>query len=89
MTPVEILTIAYAMLTGLGVINVAVYGPVGASGTTVEISQPYKEDGKLVGRTMMDPDIAAQQCPAGYEMKRQETRPDGNKVLLVSTLRCF
>jgi hypothetical protein len=83
------LTVAYAILTGLGVINVAVYGPVGASGAVVEITQPYKVNGKIVGRTMLDPDLADQQCPKGYEMKRQETQTDGANVSLVSTLRCF
>ncbi len=83
------LVILYSILVGTGVIDVTVYGPVGASGSVVEISQPYKEDGKIVGKTMMDMDLALEQCPSGYEMKRQQTREDGNKVFLVSTLRCF
>jgi hypothetical protein len=83
------LIVAYAILSGLGVINVTVFGPVGASGSVVEISQPYKEDGRLIGRTMLDPDLADQQCPNGFELKRQETRQEGNRVSLVSTLRCF
>ena len=83
------LTIIYAILTSTGLINITIYGPVGASGSVVEISQPYKEDGKIIGRTMLDMDLALQQCPDGYEMKRQETREEGSKVSLVSTLRCF
>lgn len=84
------LVIIYAALTGAGLINITVYGPVGASGSVVEIAQPYKENGKIVGRTMMDMDLALEQCPSGYEMKRQETRQEpGDKVSLVSTLRCF
>lgn len=83
------LVIIYAALSSAGLINITVYGPVGASGSVVEIAQPFKEDGKIIGRTMLDMDLALAQCPSGYEMKRQETRAEGNKVSLVSTLRCF
>ena len=57
-------------------------------GPEPQIEQLYKEDGRFVGRTVLNPDTADQACPAGYEIRRQSTREDGAKVYLVWNLRC-
>jgi hypothetical protein len=53
-----------------------------------QVEQLYKENGRFVGPTMLNPDTADQACPAGFEIRRQGTREDGSKLYLVWTLRC-
>ena len=83
----------------LGVAAFAVGGVVAGTqggplaGTSVTAEQPvverlYKDGGRIVGSPMLDLQAAERACPAGHQVRRQETREDGSKVYLVWTLRC-
>jgi hypothetical protein len=57
-------------------------------GGSARIEQLYKENNRIIGKAILDPDAADAACPAGYETRRQLTREDGAKVYLVWDLHC-
>jgi len=86
--PIPLALAAFAVSGGLDVDR---YGPLPATPTFADqprIEQPYREGTRLVGLPYLNPDTADKACPRGFEIRRQETREDGDKVFLVWTLRC-
>lgn len=52
------------------------------------VEQLYKQDGQIVTDATLLPSMAQRACPNGAQIVREETRTDGNRELLVWTLRC-
>jgi hypothetical protein len=83
--------LALAAFAVSGAVDLDRYGPLPATPTFADqprIEQPYKQGARLVGLPYLNPNTADQACPRGYEIRRQETRQDGDNQFLVWTLRC-
>jgi len=83
--------LALAAFAAAGAVDLYNNGPFPATPTFAHeptIEQPYRDGGRIVGTSFLNPNSADEACPRGYEIRRQETREDGSKLFLVWTLRC-
>lgn len=88
---VPVLPLSVAAFTIGGIVAGTEGGPF--PGTSMRAEEPsverlYRDGGRIVGSPMLDLQAAERACPAGHQVRRQETREDGSKVYLVWTLRC-